>query len=408
LLSWSLLASLTAWAAMGALALGGRSRMQRDRLPPAPPGGGHASLSVIVTARDEAPRIGALLASLLAQDHPDFEVIVVDDRSRDASGEVVRRVAAGDPRVRVLRSPEPPPGWQGRIFAQGTGVARARGDWLLFLSADQRLATRDFLRSVVALLEREPLGGIASIGPFTGTRWWDLFWFRPLANLPAVIGGILLLQRWRRDQVWLIGALGMRRSTYDALGGAHAATGCGAGLFEDYGWARAFAAHGRPARTVYAPALHDVSNWETPAQAWAGLSRWVAGAMTYPRGGLLLGPIFLAVLGAAALAPVRVVAQALQGQMPGASALVLSAVGLTIGWSYARADGRSRWLALLFPLLAVPALVLVLDALRACLRGRVRWRGLTLRLRVPQPPAASFADLGEDSTHSKELAKPSA
>src|SRR5687767_6949927 len=58
-------------------------------------------VSVIVPARDEAHNIGSCLGSLVASDYPDFEVIVVDDRSEDGTGAVARAVSTGRAR-RVL------------------------------------------------------------------------------------------------------------------------------------------------------------------------------------------------------------------------------------------------------------------------------------------------------------------
>jgi chlorobactene glucosyltransferase len=110
-------------------------------LAPAPPVGGEpaALVSVIIPARDEEASIGACLASVLAQDHPPLEVIVVDDGSRDATAEVISAAAARDPRVRVLTGGALPPGWGGKSFAVHQGAAVARGSWLLFLDADVRL-----------------------------------------------------------------------------------------------------------------------------------------------------------------------------------------------------------------------------------------------------------------------------
>src|SRR5262245_48605534 len=62
--------------------------------------GGRASLTIVVPTRNEAPRIRGLLESVLSQDHPDFEIVVVDDGSRDGTLETARAAAKGDPRAR--------------------------------------------------------------------------------------------------------------------------------------------------------------------------------------------------------------------------------------------------------------------------------------------------------------------
>ena len=62
------------------------------------------------------------MQSHLAQDYPDIEVIVVDDRSTDATPEILSRLAAADPRLQVVPGVDPPPGWMGKPHALFQGV----------------------------------------------------------------------------------------------------------------------------------------------------------------------------------------------------------------------------------------------------------------------------------------------
>ncbi|HEY2268641.1 MAG TPA: glycosyltransferase family 2 protein [Streptosporangiaceae bacterium] len=104
----------------------------------APPGACRADVSVLVPARDEALRLPALLAGLLAQDVT--EIAVLDDQSSDGTDAVVLRAAAADPRVRLVRGTPPPPGWTGKNWACLQLAAAARGDILAFCDADVILA----------------------------------------------------------------------------------------------------------------------------------------------------------------------------------------------------------------------------------------------------------------------------
>jgi glycosyltransferase involved in cell wall biosynthesis len=94
--------------------------------------------SLLVPARDEAHRLPAALAGLLAQDVT--EIVVLDDQSSDATAAVVRHAARADPRVRLVCGTPSPPGWTGKNWACHQLAMIARGDILLFCDADVLLA----------------------------------------------------------------------------------------------------------------------------------------------------------------------------------------------------------------------------------------------------------------------------
>ena len=96
--------------------------------------------SVIVPARDEAERIEGTLRRLLAQQQVELEIVVVDDRSRDATAEIVERLAREDARVKLVRVAALPPGWLGKSHACERGARAAGGEWLLFSDGDIFLA----------------------------------------------------------------------------------------------------------------------------------------------------------------------------------------------------------------------------------------------------------------------------
>lgn len=94
-------------------------------------------LSVVVPARNEARRLESALGSLIGQDYPgELEIVLVDDRSDDGTGEISQRLAREHPRLRTLRVDELPPGWLGKNHAANVGAAQAGGEWLLFCDAD--------------------------------------------------------------------------------------------------------------------------------------------------------------------------------------------------------------------------------------------------------------------------------
>src|SRR6266511_3390617 len=104
------------------------------RVPPDDPPAITEPVSVLLPVRNEADRVEPCLRSLLAQRGvADLEIVVLDDESSDGTAAVVRRVAGGDPRVRLLRGDPPPPGWLGKPHACAQLAAAARGAVLAFV-----------------------------------------------------------------------------------------------------------------------------------------------------------------------------------------------------------------------------------------------------------------------------------
>ncbi len=93
-------------------------------------------VSVLIPARDEAQNIGACVRSLLAQEYPAYEVIVLDDGSTDSTSEIVRVLIADDERLRLLDGTPLPSGWLGKAHACQQLADAARGEVLLFTDAD--------------------------------------------------------------------------------------------------------------------------------------------------------------------------------------------------------------------------------------------------------------------------------
>ncbi|HUT13317.1 MAG TPA: glycosyltransferase [Thermoguttaceae bacterium] len=127
--------------------------------PPEPPV--WPKLSVIIPACNEAETIETAAATVLRQAYPNLEIILVDDRSDDGTGEIIDRIAAGDDRVRALHVTELPDGWLGKVHALKCGLEHAAGRWVLFSDADVHLSG-DVLRRVVAYCEHRRMDHLAA------------------------------------------------------------------------------------------------------------------------------------------------------------------------------------------------------------------------------------------------------
>ena len=122
-----------------------------DREPPSP----HPSVAVIVPARNEEEAIEQALLRLEALEYDNFQIIVIDDRSTDRTGEIMDSLASkSSGKLKVVHIKELPAGWLGKPHAMWSAAATSNADWLLFTDADI-LFRSDTLRRAVAFAEAD-------------------------------------------------------------------------------------------------------------------------------------------------------------------------------------------------------------------------------------------------------------
>jgi biofilm PGA synthesis N-glycosyltransferase PgaC len=109
------------------------------------------SVTVLVCARNEAENLRKHLPLWLAQDYPDFEVLVVDDASEDESAEFLASWAARHPRLQAVRIPEKVSA--GKKAALELGLRHSQREWVLLTDADCRPAGPDWIRRMMAELD---------------------------------------------------------------------------------------------------------------------------------------------------------------------------------------------------------------------------------------------------------------
>ena len=124
-----------------------------DVIPPTL-NGRQIKCSVVIAARDEEARIEQSIRHLLAQRAVELEIIVVDDRSRDRTNEILMRLAKEDTRVQVKRVDVLPDGWLGKCHACHVGASAATSDWILFTDGDCWLKP-DVIARAVGEAERD-------------------------------------------------------------------------------------------------------------------------------------------------------------------------------------------------------------------------------------------------------------
>jgi cellulose synthase/poly-beta-1,6-N-acetylglucosamine synthase-like glycosyltransferase len=126
-------------------------RWRRPR--PAAPGPDTAAVSVVVAARNAYDRILENLFVWTDQDHPDFEIIIVDDHSDAEAYGKLEALCFSHPAVRLIPSTGP----QGKKHAMRQGIAAARGPWILVTDADCRPLSRSWIRTMIAAAGRPGL-----------------------------------------------------------------------------------------------------------------------------------------------------------------------------------------------------------------------------------------------------------
>lgn len=110
---------------------------------------------MVIPACDEGATLEPAMRSRLRETYPNLEVVVVDDRSADATGAIADGLAAADRRVRAVHVKTLPEGWLGKVHALHQGVEHSTGEWLLFMDADVHMEPGTLERVVAWCDKRE-------------------------------------------------------------------------------------------------------------------------------------------------------------------------------------------------------------------------------------------------------------
>jgi chlorobactene glucosyltransferase len=124
-------------------------------------------ISVLVPVRNEEINARSCLTSLLNQDYPRYEVIVLDDNSEDSTGEILNSLKQEYPALKIIHGKPLTEGWTGKTYACWQLAGEAKGEWLLFTDADT-IHTKESLRKAINIaLKRD--ADLLSVFPETTT-----------------------------------------------------------------------------------------------------------------------------------------------------------------------------------------------------------------------------------------------
>ena len=233
-------------------------------------------VSVLVPARNEQHRILAdCIRSILSQDYQNFEVIAVNDRSTDATAEILETLAKSDERLRVIKGEELPAGWLGKPYAMQQAFAHARGEWILATDADMIFHESALRTAVHSTLETK--GDAMSLIPhFEAGSFWER------VMIPTWAWVFLLFTLFYRVRnprspgaVGIGGFFLMRRSVLVGVGGYEALKD---EVMEDVRLAEMIKRSGARLVTEYAPDLLSTRMYRNFGEMWeCSTKNWFSG-----------------------------------------------------------------------------------------------------------------------------------
>lgn len=244
----------------------------------------HQQISVIVPARNEEANLFTCLESLVVQTGVDFEIIVVNDHSKDRTADIARSFHS----VRLIEAGPLPPGWTGKNNAVVTGARAARGDWLLFTDADTV-----HLHGSLAHALAEAKENNADLLSYSPEQIAVTFW--EMATLPVVFAE--LARQYPPSKVSNPNSpdaaangqyILVKREAYDSVGGH---TAFADKILEDVALARAIKSSGRKIRFRYAADAVRTRMYRNFAQLREGWTKNLA--LLFPNPGRLASKTLL-------------------------------------------------------------------------------------------------------------------
>ena len=236
-------------------------------------------LSVIVASRNESACIETCIRSLFRQDYPGLEVVAVNDRSTDDTGEILNRLALEfTGRMHVIHVSTLPTGWFGKPHALECGLKSATGSIVCFTDADCEFLAPTALQTTVAEMLRGEVDFFSIAAKYTMNS------LRECVTVPCCSEVILTWLRPERvsDPRWpdafANGAFIMvRRAPFESIGGWGSVR---AKISEDLELARLAKRSGLRLRVEQGEGFYQTGSYNTLRESWNGWSRILNGVLT--------------------------------------------------------------------------------------------------------------------------------
>lgn len=176
-------------------------------------------ISVCIPARNEERNIRRCVESALGQDYPNLEVVVLDDRSTDATPTLLNELASRDSRLISIHGSDLPADWAGKPHALYQAAASARGEWLCFVDADTFLAPNALSSVLAKAWETEADMFTVMTRQILGSFWEKVVMPLVMTALSVGFSPRKVDDPKRRDAIANGQFIFIKRSVYDAVGG---------------------------------------------------------------------------------------------------------------------------------------------------------------------------------------------
>ena len=271
---WLMALVAVLWCGMGALTfwnLRGATILRADQ--PVSPLESFPKVSIIVAARNEEESLPAALQSMLALEYPDYEIVLVDDDSRDRTRAVAEEWAgrpAGRARLKVIHNHQLPAGWCGKVHALHLASSAAAGEWILATDADMVFHPY-LLRVAMACALERGVQFLSIVPEFDFGSFWERVVLPAFAFLISSIFSLRRVNDPASSRALAAGGfILMKREDFNALGGYGRLRRV---LIEDVRLAELFKRHGRCIYLASSRGLLHTRMYSSGSEMFEGLSR---------------------------------------------------------------------------------------------------------------------------------------
>lgn len=179
-------------------------------------------ISVLVPARNEELNIANILNSLLIQDYPNYEVIVLNDHSEDNTGKIIAEIKTKHPELVLLNGKPLPEGWTGKCYACTQLHEASKGEYIIFTDADTTHKPQSLRKSVTIALNKN--ADMLTLFPemtmisFAEKIIMPMLWFTIMVLLPFYF---VDKKGFVKFSVGIGPFMMFKRSAYEKIGGHH-------------------------------------------------------------------------------------------------------------------------------------------------------------------------------------------